>query len=212
MNDRTEPTDPTMEPTTEPTVEPTGRRLFLLSTMDLGLGVGLLAAPRVLAASPAPAGIPPGRPGEFNFLAGEWKISHRMRKGDRFDEFVGEASCYTLLGGAASVEELRIPARDFFGMGLRLLDREQKIWNDYWVNAKSGALGASGVPGGFKDGVGTFISEEEQAGKKLLFRGVWDRITASSHRWRQGVSKDGGKTWDDTWIMEWTRAARPGPR
>ncbi len=30
-----------------------------------------------------------------------------------------------------STEELRIPARNFFGMGLRLLDQENKVWQDH---------------------------------------------------------------------------------
>ncbi len=36
-----------------------------------------------------------GKPGEFDFLAGEWKISHRQRKAtgkDEWDEFTGEAT------------------------------------------------------------------------------------------------------------------------
>jgi hypothetical protein len=40
-----------------------------------------------------------------------------------------------ILAGVGSVEELRIPARNFSGMGLRLLDLEKKVWADHWVNA-----------------------------------------------------------------------------
>ena len=36
-------------------------------------------------------------------------------------------------------------------------------------------------------------------------RGVWDRITPTSCRWHQSTSKDGGKTWDYNWYMDWTR-------
>lgn len=42
--------------------------------------------------------------------------------------------------GIGSVEELRIPARNFSGMGLRLLDVERRLWADHWVNARSGVL------------------------------------------------------------------------
>ncbi|MGV3578897.1 hypothetical protein [Brevundimonas sp.] len=40
----------------------------------------------------------------------------------------------------------------------------------------------------------------------MIVRGLWDQITGTSHRWRQGVSRDGGTTWDWNWVMEWTKA------
>ncbi len=66
-----------------------------------------------------------GQPGEFDFLIGDWKIKNRRLKGpNQWDEFEGESTCWSVLNGVGSIEELRIPARNFFGMGLRLLDRE----------------------------------------------------------------------------------------
>ena len=79
----------------------------------------LLAAAGLLAGPPAGvtrAGATPsaGAAGDFNFLAGEWRIRHRRLKADAtWDEFDGEATCWTILGGTGSLEELRIPARDF---------------------------------------------------------------------------------------------------
>lgn len=193
------------------------RRQFLHT-----LGAGTLA----LAASPASAlaaatakappkpekparRVPPGKPGEFDFLAGHWNIANRWRANPdatEWLEFKGESTCWTVMSGVGSVEELRIPERNFFGMGLRVLDVEKKVWMDYFVNAKSGVLGGEGTPGGFEDGAGTFVSEDEEDGRTVLWRGVWDRITPNSCRWHQGRSKDGGRTWDDTWLMDWTRA------
>lgn len=162
------------------------------------------------AASSAPAAPPaPGKPGDFNFLAGSWKIQNRRLKkagGKDWDTFPGEATCWTILGGVGSIEELRIPARDFAGMGLRLLDVEKRVWSDFWVNARSGVLTTPGLTGGFENGAGTFIAEENENGKVVVVRGVWDRITANSCRWHQAVSNDGGKTWDPNWFMDWTRA------
>ena len=146
---------------------------------------------------------------EFDFLAGEWRIRHRRLTSTatgEWDEFDGEATCWTILGGVGSVEELRIPARDFSGMGLRLLDRETRVWSDFWVNAKSGVLGAAGLTGGFVDGAGVYTAEDTDDGKPIVVRGVWDEITPTSCRWRQGSSRDGGATWDDHWIMHWSRA------
>jgi hypothetical protein len=160
-------------------------------------------------ASPSRAGEhPPGNPGDFNFLAGSWKISHRRRKTpgrDDWDLFEGEATCWTILNGVASIEELRIPARNFSGMGLRLLDVEQRVWNDFWVNGKSGVLTPPGAPGGFVDGVGTFLVDDVDGDKPIKVRGVWDRITATSCRWHQAISRDGGATWEEDWLMDWVR-------
>ncbi|MFV3131812.1 hypothetical protein [Niveispirillum sp. KHB5.9] len=147
------------------------------------------------------------RPGDFDFLAGEWRISHRRLKQDsgEWDEFTGEATCWTILNGAGSVEELRIPARNFAGMGLRLLEVEHGVWSDFWVNAKSGVLTLPGMAGWFRDGVGTFEADEMDDDQPIKVRGVWDRITPQGHRWHQAVSRDGGKSWDVNWTMEWVR-------
>lgn len=178
------------------------------AVLQVGGVAALLAGTGVAnaAATKAIAKPPPGKPGEFNFLAGNWKIQHRQRKASgEWVAFDGEATCWTILSGVGSVEELRIPARGFSGMGLRLLDVENKVWNDFWVNAKSGVLGTAGLTGGFADGVGMFVADDVDGGKPIRVRGVWDHVTPKSCRWRQGVSRDGGKTWDESWFMEWTR-------
>ena len=146
------------------------------------------------------------RAGDFDFLAGEWRIAHRRLKAPgEWDTFDGEATCWTILGGNGSVEELRIPARDFHGMGLRLLEKDKAVWMDYWVNGRDCALATPGMPGGFRDGAGIFEVDEDDAGTPIKVRGVWDRITPSSCRWHQAVSRDGGATWEENWIMEWRR-------
>lgn len=158
---------------------------------------------------PIPANPSSGKPGDFNFLAGEWRITHLQRRpgAATWDEFSGEATCWTILGGVGSVEELRIPARDFSGMGLRLLDVDKKVWSDFWVNARSGVLAAPGQTGSFEYGVGIFVSDElDNDGKPIKAGGLWDQITPTACRWRQVISRDGGATWDHTWVMQWRRA------
>lgn len=146
-----------------------------------------------------------GKPGDFAFLDGEWRIANRRLVAGAWDAFPGEATCRSILGGAVSIEELRIPERDFAGMGLRLLDVENGVWIDHWVNAKSGVLSGGGARGVFVDGVGTFLSEMKDGETPVLVRGIWDVITPTSCRWRQSLSRDGGATWEDNWLMEWTR-------
>lgn len=186
------------------------RRQLLQTTAT---AITLLASTALpVAGAPAPAQPvqkPIGKPGDFDFLNGNWKIRNRRFKSDTktWDEFDGEASCWSILKGVASIEELRIPARDFSGTGIRLLDVKNQLWHDFWVNGKIGVLSPPGQTGVFENGVGRFGAEDNDNGKPVKVRGVWDRITPTSCRWFQGVSLDGGKTWDDTWFMDWTRVS-----
>lgn len=161
----------------------------------------------MLAPIPAVPRTPsPGRPGDFDFLTGAWRITNWKKKGDTWDVFEGEATVHAILGGTCSIEELRIPARDFSGMGLRLLDAKTRVWSDHWVNAKSGVIVTPGQTGSFENGAGIFASEEREGDRTIIAVGVWDAITPRSCRWRQAVSEDGGSSWDQGWIMEWRRA------
>lgn len=183
------------------------RRAVLQGAAGLALAPLLIDA--ASAASRSPETWPPGRPGDFDFLTGEWRIANKRRKapGDTvWDEFRGEATVASVMGGVCSVEDLRIPERNFAGMGLRILDMKKKVWVDYFVNAKSGELATPGGAGFVENGVVSFPGEEVVDGKTILYRNIWDKITASSCRWYQGMSRDGGKSWEDDWVMEWTRA------
>jgi hypothetical protein len=190
------------------------RRLLLNAGAAAGAAALLASAGATGDAAPAAtavAGPTPGKPGDFDFLAGSWRIKQRrLPPGAKdWDVFEGEATCWSILGGVISIEELRIPARNFSGMGLRSLDVTNRVWYDYWVNSRSGVLGTAGVAGSFENGAGVFISDDVDGDNKpIKVRGLWDRITPNSCRWSQSVSRDGGKTWDDNWVMEWSRVAR----
>jgi len=155
---------------------------------------------------PLPETPTPGRPGDFDFLTGEWRIHHWQRRGgNEWIEFEGEATVTAILAGIGSVEELRIPERNFSGMGLRLLDVEKRVWSDFWVNARSGVLTTPGQTGSFEDGSGIFVTDDVENGQPVKYAGVWDSITPTNCRWRQAASHDGGKSWEQSWIMSWTR-------
>jgi hypothetical protein len=190
-----------------------GKRAFLGVGAIVGVGVLAAGGCTAMGEQQQAAAVktfpdkPPGKPGDFDFLQGDWKIRNRQRKvNGGWIEFDGESTCRTILKGVVSIEELRIPVNDFSGMGLRTLDIENKVWSDIWMNAKSGVVFAPGVLGYFENGAGIFDSEDVENGKPVIYRGIWDMITPTSCRWRQGASRDGGSTFDYTWIMEWTRA------
>jgi hypothetical protein len=165
-----------------------------------------IAPPRFDPMPPLPTAPTPGQPGDFEWLSGEWRIRNRSIVNGEWLEYPGEATVIAVLGGVCSVEELRIPARDFSGMGLRLLDVENRVWSDHWVNARSGVVTAPGQLGSFENGAGIFLTDDVADGVPVKCLGVWDNITPRSCRWRQALSRDGGQTWDQNWIMEWVRA------
>jgi hypothetical protein len=153
------------------------------------------------------------RAGDFDFLAGSWTIKNRRLKtrwagGDDWELFDGDSTCWTVLGGRGSIEELRIPPGQPRGLGIRLLDAERGSWSDHWVGNGHGVIVPSPMWGGFDNGVGTFVATDDHDGEiPIHSRGVWDRITPTSCRWHQAFSCDGGRTWEDNWFMDWTRVA-----
>lgn len=155
-----------------------------------------------------------GRPGDFDFLNGSWTIRNRRLKtrwvgSDDWEEFDGEARCFGVLGGRGSIEELSIPPGQPRGLGIRLLDVERGLWSDYWVPSAAGVIAPAPAWGAFEGGAGVFVAADDRDGEiPIHSRGVWDRITPTRCRWHQAFSRDGGRTWEDNWFMEWTR--KPG--
>ena len=182
-----------------------GRRSILQSTVILAiLGIGeiLMSDTANAADTITGKGI-----GDFDFLAGEWTIKNRRLKDGSKDEwqtFDGGATVHRVLGGMASIEELRGAGGKYFGMGVRVWHPEEKMWADHWTGYYNGVVNAPQL-GQFINGEGIFTSDDEMDGKPIKARGVWDRITPKSCRWHQSTSKDGGKTWDYNWYMDWTR-------
>jgi hypothetical protein len=93
--------------------------------------------------------------------------------------------------------------RSFSGMGLRLLDVEKSVSSDYWVNSRIGVLNTPGAVGVFENGVGSFLADDTDGALPIKVRGVWDRITPTSCRWYQAISRDGGTVWQEDWFMDW---------
>jgi len=58
------------------------------------------------------------------------------------------------------------------------------------------------VKGRFKNGVGIFYAEDTLRGKPIKVRFTWSHITATTARWEQAFSADGGKTWETNWTQK----------
>jgi hypothetical protein len=148
---------------------------------------------------------------DFDFLIGTWKVHNRKLKerlkgSNSWDEFDGTVVARQVWGGRANMDEYEAdsPSGHIQGMTLRLYNPKTQQWSLNWSNSASGTLDVPMI-GGFKDGRGEFYDQEFFEGRSIYVRYVWSEITATSCRWEQAFSPDGGKTWEINWIMDFVR-------
>jgi hypothetical protein len=145
----------------------------------------------------------------FDFLFGDWRVHHRLKRANgEWWEFDGTVTNRALMGGASNVEEhiFTKPSGTTYGVALRAYDAEQNHWTIWWLDSRamSGPLQPPNE-GRFENGVGQFYADFTDSGKAIRSRLQWSHITATSARWEQAYSYDGGKTWDTNWIMTFER-------
>lgn len=151
-----------------------------------------------------------GRAG-FDFIIGRWNVHHlRLRewlKGSTsWEEFDGTTVDRGILGGMGNIGEAKVNResgpQDF--ISVRLFDPQSRQWSVYFANSTSGAFS---IPmfGSFTQGRGEFYGQEALGEMHVFTRFVYSDITATSCRWEQAFSDDGGRTWETNWIMELTR-------
>jgi hypothetical protein len=188
------------------------RRLFLAASAGAAMSATIPKAKAAKVTYPEfPQGEPSGKgPGDFDFLTGEWRIELRNfdtsgPKGREVKQ--ASATVHRVLDGAGSIEELRRGDGSMWGMGVRVWLPEQKKWADHWTSAQNGVVNppqlGTFIGGGI--GGGLFLADDEDEGKPVKVRAVWDKITPTSCRWYQCLSRDGGKSWEYGYYMDWAR-------
>ena len=150
-----------------------------------------------------------GTPGDFDFLVGEWNVTHRklserLRKSTTWEVSTGTCRAHSLIDGIVSADEYHFPPSGMKGGSIRHLDLARRRWTIYWTTNRSGALFAP-VHGGFAGDRGEFYGDDLEDGVPVLVRFVWSACTSETPRWEQAFSTDGGATWETNWIMEFRR-------
>ncbi len=146
---------------------------------------------------------------DFDFLVGTWEVANRRLKvrhagsGD-WDEFPGRLTMRPMLGGQANVDEVAFPTKGWSGLTLRLFNPATKQWSIYWVNSREVVM-TTPVVGSFRDGIGEFYGDDTDEGRAIRVRYRWSGITATSARWEQAFSTDGGRTWETNWTAQFRR-------
>lgn len=147
---------------------------------------------------------------QFDFLEGEWKALCRFPLTDgTWGEGPGTMTANKVLDGCVSLEFFEGPYQgtSIKGLGLRAFNPQTSEWEHTWTDtsAPGGFLVWRGrFEGGAIELCGEWLGE---AGRQVLSRLTWSRITARSARWESHRSMDGGKTWSKHWEIDFTRDA-----
>ena len=181
-----------------------------------------MAVPGFSAAQPAqdPASKPmqsesvsSGPPEDFDFLIGHWQVHHRRLKerlanSHEWIEFSGSSVVWKVMGGYGTMDDnvLELPGGTYRAAGLKAFDPKSGQWSIWWLDARM-PLGPLDPPvrGRFRNGVGTFFSDEIFNGRPIRVRFTWSDITPATCHWEQAFSTDGGATWETNWVMDFTR-------
>lgn len=175
------------------------------------------AAPLSLAAgaappTPAPSAANAQRDGshDFDWDIGPWRTHQRRRLhpltgSNTWVEYEGTDIVRKLWDGAnTGMIEANGPAGRLQIFTIRLYNPDSHQWSIAFVNSAAGVMSPT-LTGDFKDGRAQFYDQEPYRGRQILVRFAISDITASSCRFEQSFSDDGGKTWEVNFIVTETR-------
>jgi hypothetical protein len=181
----------------------------------LALPAGLLVGD--LEAAAGEPEVPPGysttRTGtvhDFDYFAGGWTTHQRRLKArgvgsSAWEEFPATLCMTLYLDGAATVDELYMPSKRVAGLTLRTFDSGKHQWSIYWVSSVTGRLDPVPVVGGFDGAHGEFYAADEEDGRAIKVRYIWNKVDRDHARWEQAFSYD-NRTWETNWTADFVRA------
>jgi hypothetical protein len=170
------------------------------------------AAPVQKPESSNPPGYTTMRTGDvhdFDYFAGGWTTRQRRLKArgvgsNEWEEFPSHLCMSLYLGGIATVDELYFPTKGWAGLTVRAFDLEKRQWNIYWISSTTGKMDV-GVVGGFNGNHGEFYGEDQDSGRPVKVRYMWNKVDRDHAHWEQAFSYD-NRTWETNWTAEFMRA------
>ena len=155
-----------------------------------------------------------GRPHDFDFLAGRWHVGNRFLRArlagcDEWESFDAVQQGWSHLDGLVSVDEIAFEGRPWRGLTMRTLDLATKRWAIRWVSSRDGRLQPP-VHGGWCGDRGEFTGDDEDGGRPVRVRFLWERLGPDRARWSQDFAlagRDGAADgpWETNWVMDFRR-------
>jgi len=143
---------------------------------------------------------------QFDFWIGEWDVNLRVKQEDNSwkDDIKSIAKIYAINDGRAILELWNDQRPNGIkGFSLRYYNFELERW-DLWLNWPNQNYSAlSAMSGNFRHGRGEFWGGKGDTLSVYTF----SDISPYALRWDDAFTHDGGKTWRNNWIMEFTRTA-----
>ena len=153
---------------------------------------------------------------QFDFWVGEWDVNLRVKQPDNSwkDQHRAIARIYPVMEGKAILEIWEEQGRQggILGYSLRYYDEDLAKWV-LWLNWPGpNRSGSTCLTGEFRHGRGAFFAEGSVNDSTIrISRYTFSDITSTSLRWDDAYSLDGGQTWTNNWIMEFSRRENHPP-
>ena len=114
-----------------------------------------------------------------------------------------------MMDGQVSVDENVFASQGFVGVTFRSLDVAARRWAIYWINSRDGRVQPP-VHGGWKGDRGEFSGDDEDDGRPVRVRFLWERLGPDAARWSQDfalMGRDGAAdgAWETNWVMDLRR-------
>ncbi len=156
-----------------------------------------------------------GRPHDFDFLVGgTWHVANRRLRQRHVGStdwitFEHTSHAVTMMDGQISVDENVFASQGFTGVTFRSLDVAARRWAIYWINSRDGHVQPP-VHGGWNGDRGEFRGDDEDDGRPVRVRFLWERLGPDAARWSQDfalIDRDGAADgpWETNWVMELRR-------
>jgi len=173
----------------------------------------LVGAPASPPAPPANSADDPNGWGGYDFLIGDWKAHLRklekpLSGSTTWLEYWGTSKTRKIANGRGNFEDFDVSTKDgkrIDGQTLRLYNPKSGEWSIYLVNAAEGSLGLPATIGKFKNGVGELYDYEVFGGRAIFVRYTWMAQGKDKAHFVQAFSVDGGRTWEDNWVLDLVR-------
>jgi len=135
------------------------------------------------------------------------RLQHPLTGSTTWVEYQGTDVVRKVWDGRANFGEVELdgPAGHLEFLTLRLYNPESHQWSMNISSSASGVLSPPAI-GRFEGGHGEFTDQEDYGGRSILVRFEVSVFSATSCRFEQFFSADGGKTWELNLIVDETLA------